>query len=185
PKEPTRQQLSSRLSYQQTVPSFLRAYQNRVAGRASSYDEDEPEVVEEGGVDEFGRDIVRERPRSPTVKDTKNDLGEPSPEHEEQDDEAPVVVVLKEGKHLSAEQAAEERRLAQGLPPSRHKDSSTATSPAEDDRALVAERSKPKERATKPSLSFSSTPPGRLGAPKQKRKLGVLDESETGASDKS
>ena len=61
PKELTRHQLSSRLAYEQNVPSFLKKMRAQVAG--ISYDDPEPDdnddaPVEdngEGELDEFGR----------------------------------------------------------------------------------------------------------------------------------
>lgn len=108
PKEPTRQQLSSRLAYQSKTPAFLLKLQRQVAGRGAASDEDEPQYVqdEEGEeeLDEFGR----ERRRPPIPERPKDD-----PHHsdeEDDEDEKPVIVVVKEGKHLSEREVENEKR---------------------------------------------------------------------------
>ncbi|KAG8777000.1 hypothetical protein FRC15_011582, partial [Serendipita sp. 397] len=108
-------------------------------------DEDDPRVVsdEEGGgvgggsggggvkLDEFGREIrMGSEEREMRAKKQGRRGGATGPEgrsggagagagdgEEEGDDEAPTIVVLKEGKHLSAREVENERRRAKGLPP--------------------------------------------------------------------
>jgi hypothetical protein len=60
-------------------------------------------------VDEFGRELRRS---SPPRQDTQDPSDEPYREGEQDElgDEAPQIVVLKEGKHLTAEEAENERR---------------------------------------------------------------------------
>jgi hypothetical protein len=100
PKEPTRHQISSRLSYTQTTPAFLLKLQNRIAGVPDA-DESGDEFEDDGS----GRPPI---PRRPAIPERPAD--EPGSADEEDGDERPVVVVLKEGKHLSAWAAENERR---------------------------------------------------------------------------
>lgn len=98
---PTPHQLSSRLAYDSQTPSFLVKLQNQVAGRVTEDDEDEPQYLD--GMDEFGRErrpSVPERPEADS-RGSEDDYDE---------DEKPVVVVLKEGKHLTELEAKNERR---------------------------------------------------------------------------
>ncbi|KAF8532299.1 hypothetical protein JB92DRAFT_3138459 [Gautieria morchelliformis] len=108
PKEPTRHQLSSRLAYKSQTPSFLVKLQNQVAGRATEDDDDEPQYLD--GIDEFGRE------RRPPIPERPEDDKRGS-DDEDDVDEKPLVVVLKEGKHLTELEVKNERRKAQGLPP--------------------------------------------------------------------
>ena len=102
PREPTRHQLSSRLAYSAQTPSFLLKLQNQVAGRPTDEeDEDEPQYLD--GVDEFGRE---RRPPIPERPETD----EKGSEDEDDVDEKPIVVVLKEGKHLTELEAKNEKR---------------------------------------------------------------------------
>lgn len=108
PKEPTRQQLSSRLTYQSKTPAFLLKLQRQVGGRAPADDEYEPQIADdegEGELDEFGR----ERRRPPVTETPKNDDPHHSDE-EDKEDEKPVIVVVKEGKHLSEREVENEKR---------------------------------------------------------------------------
>ncbi|KAI0775029.1 hypothetical protein BD413DRAFT_291765 [Trametes elegans] len=96
-KEPTRAQLSSRLSYQAKTPAFLlRMQQNTLGGRGD--DED----------DEFEYDGSGRPPRRPAISERPDD--EPGSADEDDDEEGPQVVVLKEGKHLSATEVENEKR---------------------------------------------------------------------------
>jgi hypothetical protein len=129
-KELSKHQLSHRLQFQSHTPNFLRAFQAKVSGFRTGGpgddDEDGPQYANgdefgaEGGKDEFGRDIHTE----PTVDEFGREIRrETSAEpnngskgmrgrggDEEDEDEMPQVVVLKEGKHLSAREAENERR---------------------------------------------------------------------------
>jgi hypothetical protein len=99
-KEPTRQQLSSRLQYQSHVPAFLQKFQNKVQG-ITDEDEDEPQYYDDGS----GRPPIPVRPAIPERPD--DDHGSVD---EDDVDERPQVVVLKEGKHLTEREAENERR---------------------------------------------------------------------------
>ena len=101
PKEPTRHQLSSRLAYNSQTPSFLVKLQNQIAGRATIDDEDEPQYLD--GIDEFGRE------RRPPIPERPENDGRGS-DDEDDADEKPMVVVLKEGKHLTELEAKNEKR---------------------------------------------------------------------------
>ncbi len=103
PKEPTKHQLSARLTYSQHTPAFLRKLQSRVSGNPDD-DSDEdlnPEFEDDGS----GRPPIPRRPPIP-----ERPASDPGSADEDRDDEAPQVVVLKEGKHLSARDVENEKR---------------------------------------------------------------------------
>lgn len=100
PKEPSRYQLSSRLTFNQDTPAFLQRLKNKVAGVSNDEDEDFDEWQAASG-----RPPI---PRRPTPPERPAD--EPGSADEEDDDEKPQVVVLREGKHLTAREAENERR---------------------------------------------------------------------------
>ncbi|GAB1527443.1 hypothetical protein RhiXN_03432 [Rhizoctonia solani] len=186
-KGPTPHQISSRLQYSQGVPSFLRQLQSQVGGQLSSQrygrgdNDDEPEIAnmppdEEDGnvynpdwdrdVSSSGRPPIPSRPPIPTrpgesSKPNGGRNGTPSEDEEDSGDEKPQIVVLKEGKHLSAKEVEREKRRAQGLP---------------DDESEPDEKStEAPEAKAKPSKAKSSTfsdPHVSTGAkPKAKRKI--------------
>jgi len=113
PKEPTRAQLSSRLSYSQHTPAFLRRLQNKYSGNRS-YDDDE-EDEEQGRYkddpefEDFDRGSGRPPiPRRPSIPERPPD--DPGSADEDDEDEKPQIVVLKEGKHLTEREAENIRR---------------------------------------------------------------------------
>nr|VWO99734.1 Uncharacterized protein [Ganoderma boninense] len=106
-KEPTRAQLSSRLTYQSRTPAFLLRMQNGMGGRGRDADEDD-----EFEYDGSGRPPIPKRPAIPERPDD-----EPGSADEDDLDEKPQIVVLKEGKHLSERDVENEKRRAKGLPP--------------------------------------------------------------------
>jgi hypothetical protein len=128
PKDPTKHQLSARLQFQSHTPAFLRAFQNRVSGRRDE-DEDAPQIEGDYGdygggedaVDEFGRSVsrparldefgreIRRAGSAEREKEAKMDQIRRR-EMEGEEDEKPVVVVLKEGKHLTEFEAENEKR---------------------------------------------------------------------------
>jgi Domain of unknown function (DUF4604) len=101
PKEPTKHQLSARLSYSQHTPAFLRKFQSRVSGLPDDDSDGDPEFGDDGS----GRPPIPRRPPIP-----ERPASNPGSEDEDRDDEAPQVVVLKEGKHLSAREVENEKR---------------------------------------------------------------------------
>lgn len=111
-REPTKHQLSSRLSYQQHTPAFLRRLQKNYGGRTHGDDDDEEEG-EDGptyGDDEFeddgsGRPPIPVRPSIP-----ERPKDNPGSGDEDGDDEKPQVVVLREGKHLTEREVQNEKR---------------------------------------------------------------------------
>jgi hypothetical protein len=132
PKEISRHQLSNRLQFQGQTPAFLKAFRARLSGRrVDDDDEDAPQYAngeeygfggddgeeldefgrerrrEEPLTDEFGREIRREDGGSGTGGRMRGRNGADS---EEEGEEKPTVVVLKEGKHLTERQAENERR---------------------------------------------------------------------------
>lgn len=105
PKEPTRQQLSSKLSYSQNTPAFLQKLQNRIAGIP---DEDESEEDNEWEDDGSGRPPIPRRPAIP-----QRPVDDPGSADEDNADEKPQVVVLRQGKHLTEREAENVRRSGQ------------------------------------------------------------------------
>ncbi|KAI9066341.1 hypothetical protein FKP32DRAFT_1589863 [Trametes sanguinea] len=107
-KEPTRHQLSSRLAYQAKTPAFLLRLQQQHGGGGRGHDDDDDEFEDDGS----GRPPI---PRRPAIPERPDD--EPGSAGEDDEDEKPQVVVLKEGKHLTEHEAENERRRAKGLSP--------------------------------------------------------------------
>lgn len=103
-RAPTNAQISSKLGYSAHTPSFLVKLQNKVAGIENS---PSPEPEDDGYYDDgSGRPpIPVRRPDIPQRPD-----GDEGSVEEDEGDERPTVVVLKEGKHLSAREAENERR---------------------------------------------------------------------------
>ena len=101
PKEPTKHQLSARLSYSQNTPAFLRKLQSRVSGFPGDDSDENPEFEDDGS----GRPPIPRRPPIP-----ERPASDPGSGDEDRDDEAPQVVVLKEGKHLNAREVENEKR---------------------------------------------------------------------------
>jgi hypothetical protein len=141
PKEPTKHQLSARLAYSQNTPAFLRKLQSRISGIPDEDSDESPEFEDDGS----GRPPIPRRPPIP-----ERPSSDPGSGDEDRDDEAPQVVVLKEGKHLSAREVENEKRKAKGLPP-RPDPSETASSDAKESKA------KKQDAKEKISLSFSSS----------------------------
>ena len=102
PKEPTKHQLSSRLTYSQNTPAFLHKLQSQVSGIPNDDSDDENQEFEDDG---SGRPPI---PRRPAIPERPAD--DPGSGEDDLDDEAPQVVVLKEGKHLSARDVQNEKR---------------------------------------------------------------------------
>ncbi len=103
-KEPTRAQLSSRLTYQSKTPAFLLRMQRGLGGASGDGDDDEYDD-DEFEYDGSGRPPI---PRRPAIPERPDD--EPGSADEDDADEKPQVVVLKEGKHLSGREVENERR---------------------------------------------------------------------------
>ncbi|KAF5341382.1 hypothetical protein D9758_012265 [Tetrapyrgos nigripes] len=180
-RSPTRAQLSSKLAYEKKVPAFLRKLQSQYGGGSNYNDEDEDEPQyegvnnreeeDEGGLDEFGREIRRPR-RSPEPeldefgREIRRRGGEgESPragrppdnagsadEDEYFEDEKPQVVVLKEGKHLTEREAENVRRKEKGLPPLSDPSNPSSSSQPQ----TQSQNNKPTESSSK-GLSFSSS----------------------------
>ncbi|KAG5335233.1 hypothetical protein C0989_001749 [Termitomyces sp. Mn162] len=108
PKEPTHHQLSSRLAYSQSTPAFLQKLKNKIAGEPDTDDQYDREFEDDGS----GRPPIPRRPAIPTRPDD-----DPGSADEDAGDEKPQVVVLKEGKHLTAHEAENIRRKEKRLPP--------------------------------------------------------------------
>ncbi|KZW03548.1 hypothetical protein EXIGLDRAFT_758895 [Exidia glandulosa HHB12029] len=181
-RELTKHQVSARLAYNSTTPAFLQRLQAQVSrqtgrrvGDDDDYDEDEPQVEFESL--DADRPAIPVRPRSPPPDRTRNDDRDGPSDEDEPDDERPQVVVLKEGKHLSAQQAENEKRIAQGLPP-------LPTSTVKDDTTQDAAptNNERKRKQTAPSMSFASSSSkagaaGKVSAAKRRAaELGEADE---------
>jgi len=170
PREPTKHQLSSRLSYQQHTPAFLRRLQKNYGGgrRGDEDEEDEDEDEPTRGDDEFeddgsGRPPIPVRPSIP-----ERPKDNPGSEDEDGDDEKPQVIVLRQGKHLTEREVQNEKRKAQGLPPLPQpslNDSNADPAPI---------KAKPKATSSK-SLNFSSTGSNKTASAVQKKRKAAVD----------
>ncbi|TFY77350.1 hypothetical protein EWM64_g6665 [Hericium alpestre] len=170
PRELTRHQLSSRISYDQRTPAFLQKLKNRVAGVVDE-DEDEDEFDYDGS----GRPPIPKRPAIP-----ERPADEPGSADEDAGDELPQVVVLKEGKHLTRREVENEKRKAKGLPPLPEPESKRDASTPDDNVAGQSAATKSDKVASKPqnSLSFSSGLASKKSAGKRKT-LSYPSEDET------
>ncbi|KAF8630248.1 hypothetical protein AX15_003025 [Amanita polypyramis BW_CC] len=154
PKELTRAQLSSRLSYNQNTPTFLRRLRNKYSGNGGYDDDEDNEYGRDPEFEDYDRGSGRPPiPRRPSIPERPPD--DPGSAGEDDDDEKPQVVVLKEGKHLSEREAENIRRKAKGLSPL----PDPAKDASEDITAPI-----PKESASgsntkskRPPLTFSTT----------------------------
>ncbi|KAF7290506.1 DUF4604 domain-containing protein [Mycena kentingensis (nom. inval.)] len=99
-KEPTRAQLSSRLTYTAgTTPRFLQPLETTESNRGCTDEDDEPEDPEWETLDSSGRPPIPRRPAErPAIPERPAD--DPGSADEDDADEKPQVVVLKEGKTL-------------------------------------------------------------------------------------
>ena len=106
PKEPNKHQLSSRLSYSQSTPLFLQKLKNRIAGAPDDdFDEEEEEWEDDGS----GRPPIPKRLRErPAIPERPAD--DPGSADEDDLDERPQIVVLREGKHPSEREVENEKR---------------------------------------------------------------------------
>jgi hypothetical protein len=174
PKEPTKHQLSARLSYSQNTPAFLRKLQSRISGIPGDDSDENLEFEDDGS----GRPPIPRRPPIP-----ERPASDPGSGNEDRDDEAPQVVVLKEGKHLSSREVENEKRKgmlggqsrdcqifnnfvfiprhvqAKGLPPLPDPSLATALGDAKDSKPSDARKQDAKEKNSK-GLSFSSSSSG-------------------------
>ncbi len=189
-KEPTKHQLSARLSYSQQTPAFLRKLQSQVSGIPEDDSGDENQEFEDDG---SGRPPI---PRRPAIPERPAD--DPGRGEEDVGDEAPQVVVLKEGKHLSAREVENEKRkgeivrscfvsqpykdlrttLAEGLPPLSDPAAAAQPSLSSGD-ANDSKKTTKQEKGVK-GLSFSSGPSSSTKSTTAKRKA-VGDGSHVGA----
>jgi hypothetical protein len=95
------------LQYQTHIPAFLQKFKNKVQGIPDEdEDEDEPQYYDDGS----GRPPIPVRPAIPERPDN-----DPGSADEDDADERPQVVVLKEGKHLTQREAENERRKGASL----------------------------------------------------------------------
>lgn len=104
-KEPNRHQLSSRLAYQAHTPAFLQRLQGRINGTGRDEEEDDEYEYEYDG---SGRPPIPKRPALPERPDA-----DPGSADEDDGDEKPQIVVLREGKHLSEREVENERRKSE------------------------------------------------------------------------
>ncbi|PPQ68700.1 hypothetical protein CVT25_012101 [Psilocybe cyanescens] len=177
PREPTRAQLSSKLSYQQSTPNFLLKLQNRMNGIP---DEDDEENYDEDNEFEHvgeGRAPIPRRPR-PAIPERPADDPGSADEDDAYADEKPQVVVLKAGKHLTEFEAENIRRAEKGLPPLQSTEEKAAAEKAGSDDKPGKEPASSSTKSAQQGLSFSSSSkPGTGGAKSNKRKaVGQLDD---------
>jgi len=187
PKDPTNAQISSRLSYTQNTPSFLLKLQNRVAGIP-----DEPEPDDEYGDGEFyddgsGRPPIPQRPAIPERPED-----DPGSADEDDGDEKPQVVVLREGKHLTEKEAENERRKGElwnaifvadqrVLMPWIHSERGLAPLPdlkklsSKQLEDATSSKTASKPKAQTPSLSFSSSKSGSKAITGKRKAIGDVD----------
>lgn len=167
PKDPTRHQVSSGLTYQAQTPAFLLKLQNKIHGIQPD-DEDEPQYEEEEFYDDgSGRPPIPTRPRErPPIPERPGE--DPGSADEESGDEKPQVVVLRQGKHLTERQAENERRKEKGLAPLPEE------SVAEDD-STPNKNKRARNKEPAPTLSFSS---GSSTKP-AKRKRTIIGDTDT------
>ena len=183
-KEPNRYQLSSRLAYQSHTPAFLQRLQRKVGGGDDDEEDDEFEY------DGSGRPPIPRRPSIPERPD-----GDPGSADEDDADEAPQIVVLKEGRHLSAREVENEKRkgsmltrnlvsrtlctdislLAKGLSPLPDSEDPPAES-VEDITTSPKQRSK--EHQNSDSLTFSSSSSTSKPSLSKKRKIVTSEDAE-------
>ena len=114
PKQ-TNHQISSRLQYNAQTPSFLRKLQLKTGGQRHASDgeeEPEPSFDEDGEMERLdpNRPSIPRRPAIPT-RPADDPNGDDS--DEDSGEEKPTVVVLKEGKHLTSDEAINEKRKGQ------------------------------------------------------------------------
>ncbi|KAF8969111.1 hypothetical protein BDZ97DRAFT_1796069 [Flammula alnicola] len=174
PKEPTRAQLSSKLAYQQHIPSFLQKLQNRMHGVPDEEEDEDDEFEYVGG----GRAPIPKRPAIP-----ERPKEDPGSADEDFADEKPQVVVLKEGKHLTEREAENIRRAEKGLPPLPEPKSGENASDAKDDKPKESTSSSSKSASQ--GLSFSSSSkPSTFGSNKRKA-VGQLDDLKLKIDEKS
>ncbi|KAK2460150.1 hypothetical protein APHAL10511_007829 [Amanita phalloides] len=181
PRELTRAQLSSRLSYSQQTPKFLLRLQSKYSGNRA-YDDDhddgddeENKYRDDADFEDFDRGSGRPPiPRRPSIPERPPD--DPGSADEDDDDEKPQVVVLKEGRHLTEHEAENIRRKAKGLPSL--PDPTTAGPEIAEDVSV----SKPKENSSgfkhkpkKPTLTFSTSSSNTKNS-SAKRKLDVIGQ---------
>ncbi|OSX58905.1 hypothetical protein POSPLADRAFT_1059996 [Postia placenta MAD-698-R-SB12] len=156
-KEPTRHQLSARLAYNARTPTFLLKMQQRVSGaRADDDDDDDDDEYEHDG---SGRPPIPKRPAIPERPDD-----DPGSANEDDGDEKPQVVVLREGKHLSAREVENEKRKAKGLPPLPDPDAQNEQDPPAGKTDTNTKPAGSEKKAPTQGLSFSSS----SAAPKTK-----------------
>ena len=106
PRELTKHQLSSKLSYSQGTPAFLQRLKNQVAGVSSRDEEEEFDEWEASS----GRPPIPRRPSPPQRPED-----DPGSADEDDDEEKPQIVVLREGKHMSAVEVENEKRKGEPI----------------------------------------------------------------------
>ncbi|KAH7911594.1 hypothetical protein BJ138DRAFT_977888, partial [Hygrophoropsis aurantiaca] len=174
PKEPTRHQLSSRLQYNQKTPAFLQKFQNRMQGVADDEDDEDPAYYDDGS----GRPPIPQRPAIPQRPES-----DPGSADEDDADEKPQVVVLREGKHLTEREVENERRREKGLPPLPDLDKQVDREGDSSSKHAPEKSSKVKEKTA--NLSFSSSGLKSKPTNKLKRKvIGDVDDCDSDAGEK-
>ncbi len=194
---PSDRLISQRLQYNAKTPAFLLALQGKVSGRMSNEDED----AEDPGMEQLdvNRPAIPRRPRGLTGEDQTGDGGD---DDLEGGDEKPIVVVLKEGKHLTERQAESERRkgmcwypswprtlisytasLAQGLPPLPEPDNGNNDLGSTKSSTGVATSSSQRSSSGPGPFSFSSSAKGPSSASQRATNIKRLKRKASASQD--
>jgi len=180
PREPTRAQLSSRLTYDQKTPAFLRRLQNKVAGVRDEEDEDE-DGYEYGYEYEEGGSHRPPIPKRPAIPERPSD--DPGSAEEDEGDEAPQIVVLKEGKHLGRWEVENEKRKARGLPPlPRPASPEFAAGTKDSPQTHNASDNTQSTRSRKPDTGLTFSSGGGLASTSTRKKRKLISDADADGS---
>ncbi|KAG5636182.1 hypothetical protein H0H81_008888 [Sphagnurus paluster] len=168
PKEPNRHQLSSRLSYSQNTPAFLQKLKNKIAGIPDEEEDYDDEFEDDGS----GRPPI---PRRPAIPERPDD--DPGSADEDDGDEKPQVVVLREGKHLTAHEAENVRRKEKGLPPL--PDSANIASSSKESDPNTQPKESVKDTKSGTGLSFSSSKGKNKTTGNKRKAIGEIVDTRT------
>ena len=128
PRDPSRNQVNNGLSYQKQVPKFLQNFGQPAPSRSPPPEHHPNFRGHDRSSDRPGREALPERPKEgqwadgSDEEDADGGRGKQRRRQQDSDDEwgdvyggggeeGPQVVVLKEGRHLTAEEVKKERRL--------------------------------------------------------------------------
>ncbi|KAI0682066.1 hypothetical protein C8T65DRAFT_714189 [Cerioporus squamosus] len=141
PKEPTRAQLSSRLTYQAQIPAFLQRMQRGVGGGRRDDDDDDDDEFEDDG---SGRPPIPRRPAIP-----ERPVDDRGSADEDDMDEKPQ------------REAENERRKAKGLSPLPEPGTEEAASEGTSGKEGQSAETKPANKQQAPSVSMGAVAKGK------------------------